>query len=92
MPKKGVPRPPPAFWNGHVLVLLPVKEVPVQSDWRGQERPEGLLEVAPRSIEESPLDQEREENVEEGDCQGGECEYQMGIADLSFNSVSGNNG
>ena len=46
MIEKAIPCPPPTLWNGHLVVLLNVKEVPVQKEWRGQEGPEGLLQVA----------------------------------------------
>ena len=54
--EKGVPGPPPTFWNGHLIVLLNVKEVPVQKEWRGQEGPEGLFQVALCSLQKFLLD------------------------------------
>ena len=66
--EEGVPGPPPAFWNGHLVFLLNVKKVPVQEEWRGEEGPEGLLHVSPCSLQESLLDDKASQDVEKENC------------------------
>ena len=88
MKEEGFSGPPPTFWNGHIIIFLPMEVFPIQVKWRGEEGPEGLLQVANCSLEKPFLYQVAQNDVENGYCDGSEDKYCMTINEpLILNQV-----